>query len=463
MQLEFDPSSLPGITVTVDLVTRNDAADAAPAEALRQKLRGREWVAAVYGLGYVGLQLAVTIAARGIKVIGYDISPELIASLKVGRSHVEDVSPDTLSVYVAGGQLRLTADAADTRGADVVFIAVPTPLDSDGRPDTSYIRAAVRSAASTARPGQLIALESTTYPGTTRELVATILAESGLVLGRDLFLVYSPERINPGDRTFDTATIPKLVGGLDETSTELGLLAYSAFVGRVHRVSSPDVAEMSKLFENIFRATNIALVNEMAMLCDDLGIDVWDVIAAAETKPFGFLAHYPGPGVGGHCIPVDPVYLQHRARVAGSSHTSLMDLALEVNAGMPAYVIGRLARGLGRNGKSLEGSRVLILGVAYKANTADIRETPARKIIELLREKGVIVAYHDPHVSALPGLGLESEPLNESLLRSMDAAIVVTDHDSIDLRAVARWSTYVLDTRGALRRAGIVERHAEPI
>ena len=449
--------------VIVDVLAGSTAVDAAHAEELRRKLRDRDWVAAVYGLGYVGLQLAVTIAARGIKVIGVDISGERIASLRAGRSHVEDVSPERLQSHVRGGQLRFTADAAEAREADVVFIAVPTPLDQLGQPDTSYIKTAVRSAAATARPGQLIALESTTYPGTTRELVATILAESGLVVGRDLFVVYSPERINPGDRTFDTATIPKLVGGLDETSTELGMLAYSAFVGRVHKVSSPDVAEMSKLFENIFRAANIALVNEMAMLCDDLGIDVWDVIAAAETKPFGFLAHLPGPGVGGHCIPVDPVYLQHRARAAGSSHTSLMDLAIEVNAGMPAYVVSRLARGLARRERALQGARILVLGVAYKANTADTRETPALTIIELLRAKGAIVAYHDPHVPSLPAAGLNSEALDEALLRSMDAVVLVADHSLIDLALVARSSKYVLDTRAALRRAGISERHIESI
>jgi len=434
----------------------------APAEALREKLKSREWVAAVYGLGYVGLQLAVTIAARRITVIGYDISAERIASLTAGRSHVEDVAPERIGAYLRGGQLRFTANAADAGDADVIFVAVPTPLDLEGRPDMSYIEAAIRSVASVARPGQLIALESTTYPGTTRELVASMLAESGLVLGRDIFLVYSPERINPGDRTFDTATIPKLVGGLDGISTELGLLAYSAFVGRVHPVSSPDVAEMSKLFENIFRAVNIALVNETAMLCDELGIDIWDVIAAAETKPFGFLAHYPGPGVGGHCIPVDPVYLSHRARAANSSHTSLMDLAIEVNARMPSYVVDRVVRGLARENKSINGARVLLLGVAYKANTADIRETPARTIIDLLQARGAVVAYHDPHVPTL-GFGVESVPLDEQLLRSMDASILVTDHESIDLNAVARWSAYVLDTRGAMRKAGIIERHVEPI
>jgi UDP-N-acetyl-D-glucosamine dehydrogenase len=434
-----------------------------PAETLRQKLKSREWVAAVYGLGYVGLQLAVTIAARRITVIGYDISAERVASLQAGQSHIEDVSPERLGAYIRGGQLRFTADPADAREADVIFVAVPTPLDAHGRADTSYIEAAVRSAAKVARPGQLISLESTTYPGTTRELVAKILAESGLVLGRDLFLVYSPERINPGDRTFDTATIPKLVGGVDEISTELGLLAYSAFVGRVHRVSGPDVAEMSKLFENIFRAVNIALVNEMAMLCGDLGIDIWDVVEAAETKPFGFLAHYPGPGVGGHCIPIDPVYLQQRALAAGSGHTSLMDLAIAVNASMPAYVVQRLALALEQQGKSLEGSRILIVGVAYKANTSDTRESPARSIIEQLRAKGAVVSYHDPLVPALREIGLESVPLDVDLLRSMDAAVLVTDHSSLDLATIANSSSYVLDTRCAMRRAGIFARHIETI
>jgi UDP-N-acetyl-D-glucosamine dehydrogenase len=449
--------------MTVDVVTADTLVEATHAEQLRQKLRGRDWVAAVYGLGYVGLQLAVTIAARGIKVIGVDISAERIASLQAGRSHVEDVSPDRIGAYVRGGQLSFTTDAADARWADVVFIAVPTPLDDLGQPDTSYMEAAVRSAASTARPGQLIALESTTYPGTTRELVGSILAESGLVLGSEIFLVYSPERINPGDRTFDTATIPKLVGGVDETSTEIGVLAYETFVGSIHRVSSPDVAEMSKLFENVFRAANIALVNEMAMLCHDLGIDIWDVIAAAKTKPFGFLAHLPGPGVGGHCIPIDPVYLQHRARAAGSSHTSLMDLAIEVNARMPEYVVDRLARGLAGSGMTIDGARILILGVAYKADTSDIRETPAQRVIELLRAKGAVVSYHDPHVASLPATGLTSEPLNDALVRSMDAVVLVTDHSSIDLPLVARSSKYVLDTRAAMRRAGINEPHIELI
>ncbi len=448
--------------MTLDIAARS-VGSVAPAETLRQKLKSNEWVAAVYGLGYVGLQLAVTIAARRITVIGYDISADRIASLKAGRSHVEDVSPERMGAYLRGGQLRFTADSADAGEADVIFVAVPTPLDSHGRPDMTYIEAAIRSVASVARPGQLIALESTTYPGTTRELVAKLLTESGLVLGRDLFLVYSPERINPGDRTFDTATIPKLVGGVDDVSTELGVLAYSAFVGQVHRVSGPDVAEMSKLFENIFRAVNIALVNEMAMLCKDLGIDIWDVIAAAETKPFGFLPHYPGPGVGGHCIPIDPVYLQQRALAAGSTHTSLMDLAISLNAGMPAYVIDRLARALERRGKSLKSARVLVVGVAYKANTADARESPARTIIHQLRALGTVVSYHDPHVAALPDLGLDSVPLSVNVLRSMDAAVLVTDHDSLDLATIAGSSLYVLDTRCAMRRAGIVAQHIETI
>jgi len=433
------------------------------AEQLRERLISGTWTAAVHGLGYVGLPVAMAIADRGIRVIGLDIAESTVAQLSRGESHIEDVADELLGSHLSDGLASFTTNSADTTAADVVIITVPTPAGPDSEPDVSYVRSAAANAAAAARPGQLISLESTVYPGTSREIVAAAFAERGFVSGENVFIVYSPERINPGDRTFDLTAIPKLVGGLDATSTELGTLAYRNFVGEVHPVASAEVAELTKLLENVFRALNIGLANEMAMLCHQLGIDVWDVVAAASSKPFGYLPHYPGPGVGGHCIPVDPVYLIHRARVVGSAHTSLIEAATKINEGMPSYVVDRLEAGLRVRGRELAGSSLIVLGSAYKSGTADIRESPSVEVIALLRERGADVRYHDPLVPQLPALGLESVALSDATLAAADAIVLATDQPEINLAMVFFSARYVLDTRNAFRRRGLAGNNVEPL
>jgi len=448
-----DTDPAPGGTATL----------ARPAEQLRERLQTGRWTAAVHGLGYVGLPLAVAMADRGIPVIGFDVSPARVDGLAGGHSHVEDVPDETLQRLLAAGAIRFTSTVADTTVADVVIIAVPTPNTPDGEPDMSFILSATENVARVARPGQLVSLESTTYPGTTREVIGGALRRVGLVPGEDVFVVYSPERINPGDTAYDLTRIPKVVGGLDPVATELGSLAYDAFVTSVRPVESPEVAEMTKLLENIFRAVNIALANEMAMLCSDLGIDVWDVVDSAATKPFGYMPHYPGPGVGGHCIPVDPAYLLYRARQVASPHTQLLEIATRVNDGMPDYVVERLRAGLERDGRDLGRSRVLVLGAAYKPGTSDLRESPALRVLELLAARAAGVAYHDPLVAEVRAPAMSSQALTPELLAWADAVVLVTDQPGTDLDAVFASGRYVLDSRDAFRRRGLAGPHIEPL
>ena len=412
------------------------------------------WTSAVVGLGYVGLPLVVTQAAVGIPVLGYDVSPGVVAALAEGRSHIDDVSDDDLAKVA--GLTRFSSDPADLAGADVVFICVPTPLKVGKQPDIAYIENAARAIAGALRPGQLVVLESTTYPGTTHDEVLPILESSGLKLDEDFLLAYSPERVDPGNASFGTANIPRVVGGVSPASTEAAEKVYGRFVAKVHPVSDARVAEMAKLLENTFRWVNIALVNEMATIARAIGVDIWEVIDAARTKPFGFMPFYPGPGVGGHCIPLDPFYLQWAARMTGED-ARFIELAQWINARMPQTVVSRLQDALNDRSLALRGAKVLVLGVAYKPNVRDYRESPTLQIIGLLQQAGAVVSYADPHVPHVDahGIVLDGVEPTPEVLRATDAVLLLTDHDDVDYAAIAADAPVILDTRNACRRRGV--------
>jgi UDP-N-acetyl-D-glucosamine dehydrogenase len=401
----------------------------------------------VVGLGYVGLPLAVAFAAEGHEVVGLDADPRKIDALAEGRSYVEDVPSELLAEL--GGRLVATSRFPDLSSCDAVIICVPTPLTNSREPDLSYMVDAATSLAAVLQKGQLVVLESTTYPGTTRERLRPILEESGLAAGRDFHLAFSPERIDPGRTDFTIRTTPKVVGGLTDTCTERAVELYGLICDEVVEVSSPDAAELSKLLENIFRSVNIAMVNEMAMLCERLGIDVWEVIDAAASKPFGFMRFDPGPGMGGHCLPVDPFYLSFKAR-EHDFYTEFIELAGKVNQNQPQWCVRRIERALNDVSKATNGSRILLLGVSYKAGVGDMRESPALKIIRFLDELGAEVSYHDPHVPELPDHGLASAGLDESLAAA-DLVCIVTAHPEIDYQSVVERSALVLDFRGVTR------------
>jgi UDP-N-acetyl-D-glucosamine dehydrogenase len=401
----------------------------------------------VVGLGYVGLPLAVAFAAEGHEVVGLDADPRKIDALAEGRSYVEDVPSERLAEL--GGRLVATSRFPDLSSCDAVIICVPTPLTNSREPDLSYMVDAATSLAAVLQKGQLVVLESTTYPGTTRERLRPILEESGLAAGRDFHLAFSPERIDPGRTDFTIRTTPKVVGGLTDTCTERAVELYGLICDEVVEVSSPDAAELSKLLENIFRSVNIAMVNEMAMLCERLGIDVWEVIDAAASKPFGFMRFDPGPGMGGHCLPVDPFYLSFKAR-EHDFYTEFIELAGKVNQNQPQWCVRRIERALNDVSKATNGSRILLLGVSYKAGVGDMRESPALKIIRFLDELGAEVSYHDPHVPELPDHGLASAGLDESLAAA-DLVCIVTAHPEIDYQSIVERSALVLDFRGVTR------------
>ncbi len=401
----------------------------------------------VVGLGYVGLPLAVAFAEEGHEVVGLDADPRKIDALAEGRSYIEDVPSERLAAL--DGRLVPTSRYPDLSACDAVIICVPTPLTNSREPDLSYMVDAATSLAAVLGRGQLIVLESTTYPGTTRERLRPILEESGLAAGRDFHLAFSPERIDPGRTDFTIRTTPKVVGGLTDECTRRAVELYSQICDTVLEVSTPDAAELSKLLENIFRSVNIALVNELAMLCERLEIDVWEVVEAAASKPFGFMRFDPGPGMGGHCLPVDPFYLSYKAR-EHDFYTEFIELAGKINQNQPQWCVRRIERTLNEAGKATNGSRVLLLGVSYKAGVGDIRESPALKIIRLLRELGAEVSYHDPHVAELPELEVSSVPLEESLAAA-DLVCIVTAHPSLDYRDVVERSSLVLDFRGVTR------------
>jgi UDP-N-acetyl-D-glucosamine dehydrogenase len=412
-------------------------------------------VVGVIGLGYVGLPQALAFGEAGYRVLGLDIDPAKPAALGAGRSYILDIPSSRVAALVSAGRLAATNDFDRVGECDALIICVPTPLDEHGEPDLSAVSDTASAIAPRLRRGQLVVLVSTTYPGTTEELVRPLLEARGLVIGQDLALGYSPEREDPGNSRYELGNTPKLVSGCTEACRDLTAMLYEPVVAKVVPVSSTRVAEASKLLENIYRAVNIALVNELKMCFDRMGIDVWEVIGAAATKPFGFTPFYPGPGLGGHCIPIDPFYLTWKAREF-DFHTRFIELAGEVNTAMPEYVVGRLRDALDLRGTTLRGARILVLGVAYKRDTGDIRESPALRILASLAKRGAQISYHDPHVPRLGRgrhyqLDLESTPLTPEFLGAADAVLIVTDHSSIDYEDVVRHATLIVDSRNATR------------
>ncbi len=401
----------------------------------------------IVGLGYVGLPLAVAFAEAGNEVVCLDSDSRKVEALSKGRSYVEDIADEALAPL--RDRLRPTVSHADLASCEAVIICVPTPLTGSREPDLTYLLDAGTAISQVLQPEQLVVLESTTYPGTTRERLAPILEESGLAAGRDFHLAFSPERIDPGRIDYTVKTTPKLVGGLTEACAERARELYSLICEQVIVLSTPEAAELSKLLENIFRSVNIALVNELAQLCDRLGIDVWEVIDAAATKPFGFMRFDPGPGMGGHCLPIDPFYLAYKAREHGF-YPEFIELAGKVNQAQPAFCVDRIERALNDAGKPVNGSKILVLGASYKAGVGDIRESPALKIIGLLRELGGEVSYHDPHVAALPELGLESAEL-DGALAAADLVAIVTAHPQLDYAEVVSTAALVVNFRGVTR------------
>ena len=401
----------------------------------------------IVGLGYVGLPLAVAFAEAGHEVVGLDSDRRKVDGVNAGRSHVEDIDDAVLAPL--GDRLRATATYADLASCEAVVICVPTPLTSAREPDLTYLIDSAMGLSQVLQPGQVVVLESTTYPGTTRERLVPILEESGLSAGRDFHVAFSPERIDPGRTDFTVKTTPKLVGGYTAACAERARELYALICDQVVVLSSPEVAELSKLLENIFRSVNIALVNELAQLCDRLGIDVWEVVDAASTKPFGFMRFEPGPGMGGHCLPVDPFYLAFKAR-EHDFYPEFIELAGKVNQTQPVFCVERIERALNEAGKPVKGSRILILGVSYKAGIGDVRESPALKILRRLIALGGDVSYHDPHVPSLPELGLSSVEV-DSVIDDADAVAIVTAHPSVDYEDVVARSRLAIDFRGVTR------------
>jgi UDP-N-acetyl-D-glucosamine dehydrogenase len=432
-------------------------------ETLHSRLAQRTATIGVVGLGYVGLPLAAAVARAGYNAIGFDIDQAKADRINAGRSYIDAVSDADLAAHVAGGRLRATTDFSVFAVCDVICMCVPTPLTKQREPDLSFVESTTRAIAKYLRRDQLIILESTTYPGTTEEVVKPILEAAGMRAGRDFFLGYSPEREDPGNKNFATHSIPKIVSGLGAVAKELVEIFYGAVVEKIVPVSSVKTAEVVKVTENVFRAVNIALVNELKVIYAAMGIDVWEVIEAAKTKPFGYMPFYPGPGLGGHCIPIDPFYLTWKSREF-ELPTRFIELAGEINLSMPRYVVSRLEEALDRHlGLSMSMSSVLIVGVAYKKNVADVRESPALKIIELLEKRVADISYHDPHVAKLPltrnypGLaGKKCIGLTRDSISAYDAVVIVTDHDDIDYQLLARHSRLIVDTRNAIRTRGIV-------
>jgi UDP-N-acetyl-D-glucosamine dehydrogenase len=428
------------------------------AELLRM-IAERSARVAVIGLGYVGLPLVLLFEEAGFEVTGLDVDPAKPEALRRGESYIRHIGGERVAAAFARGRIRATTDFSEIRRCDVVLICVPTPLGSHREPDLSFVRATADQIADWLRAGQLVVLESTTYPGTTREELLPRFSAVGLTAGRDFFLAFSPEREDPGNKRFQTRDIPKIVGGIDPASREVAVALYAAAVAQVVPVSSPEVAEAAKLLENIFRSVNIALANEMKLVLERMGIDVWEVIEAARTKPFGFMPFYPGPGLGGHCIPLDPFYLAWKAAEHGV-WARFIELAGEVNTAMPRYVVDRTALALNRHGKSVKGSRVLMLGLSYKADIDDDRESPSFEIVELLRERGAAVAYCDPYIPvARPGrthdIGLASVPCSPDEFARYDALVVATAHADFRDPALYRSVRLVIDTRNLLAPLGL--------
>ena len=419
-----------------------------------RKLAAKEAVVGIVGLGYVGIPLALRFSTVGLRVLGFDIDTDRVAALNAGNSPIKHISGDSIGGMVAQG-FEATADFSRIPEVDAIIICVPTPLSKHREPDLSFIVGTMESIAPHLRPGQLLSLESTTYPGTTAEVLTPYIVKRGFTIGEDFFLVYSPEREDPGNVDFTTHTIPKVVGGATPACLELGKTLYSAAVDRVVPVSSTQVAELTKLLENIHRSVNIGLVNEMKIIADRMGIDIYEVIDAAATKPFGFTPYYPGPGLGGHCIPIDPFYLTWKAREHGLS-THFIELAGEINRDMPQWVVTKIVDALNDRQRSLKGSRILALGIAYKRDVDDMRESPSVLVMEILRDRGAVVDYSDPNVPVFPKMrehkfDLKSVTLTPETLSSYDAVVLLTDHSDFDYEMIAAHSNLVIDTRGKYR------------
>ncbi len=421
------------------------------AQDLIARAERRELLFGIVGLGYVGLPLAVELANAGYRVLGFDVQQRVVDGLNARRSHVKDVSDAQLASAVAAGRFSATTDMGRLAEPDAVSICVPTPLSKFKDPDVSYIVAATEAIKQRLRRGQAIILESTTYPGTTREILLPALESTGLRVGEDFFLAFSPERVDPGNPTYGTRNTPKVVGGITEDCSRVAAALYQPAIERLVPVSTTEAAELVKLLENTFRSVNIGLVNEMAIVCDKLGVDVWEVIEAAATKPFGFMKFLPGPGLGGHCIPIDPHYLAWKMRGLNYK-TRFIDLAGELNTEMPLFWVRKLAEALNGEGKAVRGASVLVLGVAYKRDIDDLRESPALDIIRLLEGQGARVTYHDPHVPSFEEDGHEfrSVPLDPATVAAADCIMIVTDHSSIDYRTIRRNAKLVVDTRNAM-------------
>ena len=417
---------------------------------LLSRIQSHTAVVAVVGLGYVGLPLAMEFADAGFTVIGFDVSERVVALLNSGASHIQDIAASQVAQHVKSGRFIATTDATRMRDADAISIAVPTPLGKTRDPDMTYVHAATQAVVAQAHTGLLIVLESTTYPGTTREVLLPALEAAGFTVGEDVFLAFSPERVDPGNPVYHTKNTPKVVGGVTPACTDVATALYSAVIDTVVPVSSTETAELVKLLENTFRSVNIGLVNEIAIVCDKLGVNVWEVIDAAATKPFGYMKFTPGPGIGGHCIPLDPHYLAWKMRTLNYK-TRFIDLASEINSGMPDYVVEKVSRGLNDSRKSVNGSRVLILGVAYKRDIDDMRESPALDIMRLLEQRGATVVFHDPHVAMFREDGHEyhSIELTAEALDAADAVVIVTDHKAYDWQMVVDNAALVVDTRNA--------------
>ncbi len=420
---------------------------------LEQKLKDRTAVVGIVGLGYVGLPLAVAFSQAGLKVVGFDIQQKRVDLVNKGQSYIVDVDSESLSVAVANNLLEATTDQSRLKEVDAICICVPTPLTKTKEPELSYVTYESEAISKYLQPGQLVVLESTTYPGTTSEVMLPILERSGLKGGQDFHLAYSPERVDPGSKSYNIRNTPKVVGGIDSRSTRLAELLYRQVAEVVVPVSCPEVAEMTKIFENVFRSVNIALVNELTLLCDKMGISVWEVIDAAASKPFGYMPFYPGPGIGGHCIPLDPYYLANKAREY-DFHTRFIELAADINEHMPYYVASRIMEALNVGGKSLSDARVLVLGVAYKKDVEDVRESPSLKLIQLLREKGANLSYSDPYIAniQISEQTLASVELTEERLSTSDCVVIATDHSCYDYQNIVDKASLVFDTRGATKK-----------
>ncbi|MNI19604.1 UDP-N-acetyl-D-glucosamine 6-dehydrogenase [compost metagenome] len=418
------------------------------------RFKSKEAIIGIVGLGYVGLPLMLRYNAIGFRVLGIDIDLVKVDMLNAGKSYIEHISSESVAQASASG-FEATTDFRRVAECDALILCVPTPLNKYREPDMSFVIDTTNAIKPYLRAGQVVSLESTTYPGTTEEELLPRVEENGLKVGEDLFLIYSPEREDPGNPNFETRTIPKVIGGHTQNCLQVGIALYEQAIDRVVPVSSTKAAELTKLLENIHRAVNIGLVNEMKVVADRMGIDIFEVVDAAATKPFGFTAYYPGPGLGGHCIPIDPFYLTWKAREYGL-HTRFIELSGEINQAMPEYVVGKLVDGLNEQGRALKGSRVLVLGIAYKKNVDDMRESPSVEIMELLEAKGAVVAYSDPHVPEFPEMrehhfALSSEALTAENLASFDAVVLATDHDRFDYELIQSHSRLVIDSRGKYR------------